>query len=119
MRRDTVLYSDFFHFYTPGLLHMCSSLTHPLVICLVKSGLRLWCPWQERMLLGKPEDKLEKMVLHGMGAGNPALLHKIFWAWEKIHIEGTELGKKNYIAKEPYRQWVLERVKFVKLPFSI
>lgn len=55
-------------------------------------------------MLGKPEDKeLEEMVLHGMGAGNPSLLHKILWAWEKIHTKGIEFGKKNYIAKEPYR----------------
>lgn len=71
-------------------------------------------------MLGKPEDReLEEIVLHGMGAGTPFVHHKIFWAWEKIHTKGTELGKKNYIAKEPYRQWVIERVKFVKLSFSI
>lgn len=59
------------------------------------------------------------MIFHDTGVGNPTLLHKIIQAWKKVHTKGTELGKKNCVAKEPYRQWVIERVQEVNFPFTI
>lgn len=68
---------------------------------------------------GKLEDKaLEEIVLHDMGVRNIALLQNIIRARGKVYSTGTELGK-NCITKEPYPQWVLERVQIVKFPFSI
>lgn len=56
-------------------------------------------------MLGNPGDKaLEETVLYDIGVGNLALLHKIICAWGKVHTNSTKLGKKNCIAKEPYRQ---------------
>lgn len=61
--------------------------------------LALWYPMLRRFM----DKDLEDLVLHDMGTGNLALLHKIISAWEKIHTKGTDLGRKNYVAKEPYR----------------
>ncbi|XP_050893324.1 uncharacterized protein LOC127098852 [Lathyrus oleraceus] len=69
---------------------------------------------------GKPDDKeLEEMVLNDMGTNDPVLLHKIIRSWEKVHTKGTKLAKKNGAARVPYQQWVSERIKVVKLPFSV
>ncbi|XP_050919755.1 uncharacterized protein LOC127137325 [Lathyrus oleraceus] len=69
---------------------------------------------------GKPDDKeLEEMVLNDMGTNDPFLLRKITRSWEKVHTIGIELVKKNGAARVPYQQWVSERIKVVKLPFSI
>ncbi|KAI5436967.1 hypothetical protein KIW84_023190 [Lathyrus oleraceus] len=43
----------------------------------------------------------------------------IIRSWEKVHTKGTELVKKNDAARVPYQQWISERIKVVKLPFSI
>ena len=69
---------------------------------------------------GKPDDKeLEEMVLNDMETNDPVLIHKIIWSWNKVHTKGIELTKKNGAARVPYQQWISERIKVVKLPFSI
>lgn len=71
-------------------------------------------------MLGKPDDReLEEMSLHDMGAGNPALLYKIIQSWEKVYTKGTQPRKRNCVTRKPYQQLILERVKAIKLPFSI
>ncbi|KAI5420304.1 hypothetical protein KIW84_044184 [Lathyrus oleraceus] len=42
---------------------------------------------------------------------------KIKQAWTQIHRK--ELGKHECRAKEPYRQWVVQRVKDIKLPYNV
>lgn len=59
------------------------------------------------------------MVLNDMGTNDPTLLHKIVRYWEKVHTKGTELAKKSGATRVPYQQRVSERVKIVKLHFSI
>ncbi|KAI5389883.1 hypothetical protein KIW84_075261 [Lathyrus oleraceus] len=36
-----------------------------------------------------------------------------------IHRKGRELGKRHCRAKEPYRQWMVQRAKEVKMPYSV
>lgn len=67
----------------------------------------------------KSEDKLlENFVLYE-GAEDPSMLKKVKQARGRLNKKRKELSKKNYINKEPYTQWVKERVKKVKLPFDI
>ncbi|XP_050915382.1 uncharacterized protein LOC127130411 [Lathyrus oleraceus] len=62
---------------------------------------------------------LKDVFLPGLGEENPNLLQKIKQAWTQIHRKGKELGKRDCRAKESYRQWVVQRVKEVKLPYNI
>ncbi|CAK8561578.1 unnamed protein product [Lathyrus sativus] len=74
----------------------------------------------EYPMLGKPEDKeLEEMILHERGAKDPSLLCQIVRSWQKVHTKGSDLRRRDGVTRMPFRQWVLERVKIVKLPFSI
>lgn len=50
---------------------------------------------------------------------NSDLLLKIKKALTQIYRKGKEHGKRDCREKEPYRQWVMERVKEVKLPFNV
>ena len=52
-----------------------------------------------------------------MGRNNRELLNKIIRAWSRVSKRKAE--KKNVVAKEPYSQWVLDRVQIIKLPFDI
>ena len=54
-----------------------------------------------------------------MGKNNPELLAKIIQAWSRVQKKGVEFRIKNAVAREPYTQWVLERVRIIKLPFDI
>lgn len=55
-------------------------------------------------MLEKPEEKdLESLILHDMGSNDSVALQKIIRAWDKVHTKGSELGKKNCVAKEPSR----------------
>lgn len=65
------------------------------------------------------DEALEGFVLHDQGTKNPYMLQRIIRSWEKVHKKGIKLGKKNDVAKEPYTQWVKERVQQIKLPFTI
>ncbi|KAI5430338.1 hypothetical protein KIW84_034790 [Lathyrus oleraceus] len=40
-------------------------------------------------------------------------------AWTQIHRQGKELGKRDCQAKDPYCQWVVQRAKEVKMPYSV
>lgn len=69
---------------------------------------------------GKFDDwELEEMILKDMGISDPSLFHKIIGSWEKVHTQGTKLGKRNGMYGVPYQHWVIERVKIAKLHFSI
>ncbi|XP_050889669.1 uncharacterized protein LOC127094956 [Lathyrus oleraceus] len=70
---------------------------------------------------GPPEEKfLEAFLLHDLGVENPTLFARIKKAWEKVNRKGkADLGKKNCITKEPYFQWIKERVRSIKMPFKI
>ncbi|KAI5387388.1 hypothetical protein KIW84_073497 [Lathyrus oleraceus] len=37
----------------------------------------------------------------------------------QVHAKGTKLAKKNGATRVPYQQWVSERIKIAKIPFSI
>ena len=67
----------------------------------------------------EPNDAvLEELLLEDFGKENPQLLRQIRSAWTRIHRKGRELGKRDCVAKEPYKQWVMGRVKEVKLPYA-
>lgn len=70
-------------------------------------------------LLYKPDlEHVEEFVLYE-GVENPELLKKIFKAWREVRLQGRhELGKRNYITKKAYTQWVKDRVEETILPFS-
>lgn len=63
-------------------------------------------------------ESLKDFILSGLGIENPTLLQKLKQAWTQIHHKGKELGKHDCRAKDPYRQWVVQRAKEVKLPLS-
>lgn len=68
----------------------------------------------------KQEDKfLEEFILHDMRAEDPMMLKKIRRAWSRVKQKGKELGKWSCIAKDPYCQWLRERVQKIKLPYII
>ncbi|KAI5386470.1 hypothetical protein KIW84_072847 [Lathyrus oleraceus] len=50
---------------------------------------------------------------------NPTLLQRVKRAWTQIHRKGKELGKRDYRAKESCHQWVVQRAKEVKMPYSV
>ncbi|KAI5419035.1 hypothetical protein KIW84_043299 [Lathyrus oleraceus] len=70
---------------------------------------------------GPPEaNSLEAFLLLDFGVENPSLFQRIKEAWKNINRKGkAELGKANGITKEPYFQWVKERVQIIKMPFVI
>lgn len=61
---------------------------------------------------------LKDFFLPDLGTENPNLLQKIKQAWTQIHRKGKELGKRDCRAKETYHQWVVQRVKEIKLPYN-
>lgn len=64
-----------------------------------------------------PNDKfLEPFILHDISPSN-LFVKKFRKIWVKIIRKGQELRKKNVISREPYTQWVMERVQVIKLPF--
>ncbi|WJX39809.1 hypothetical protein P8452_27323 [Trifolium repens] len=68
----------------------------------------------------KPDDEaLEEFVLRDMGINDPTMLQKIIRSWAVVHKKGNELRKRRSEIKEPYPQWVKERVKNIKLPFIL
>lgn len=63
-----------------------------------------------------PDDKfIEPFILHDITPSNLAIT-KVKKILVNIIRKGQELGKNNVIAREPYTQWVRERVKVIKLP---
>lgn len=63
-------------------------------------------------ILGKPGDnELEEMILHDMGINDSALLHKIIRSWEKVHTKGTELRRRNGVARIPLSSGFLQGFK--------
>jgi hypothetical protein len=71
-------------------------------------------------MLEKPDDEaLKEFVLHDTGINDPNMLQRIIRSWEVVHKKGNELRKRGSEIKEPYPQWVKERVKNIKLPFLI
>ncbi|KAI5403467.1 hypothetical protein KIW84_050875 [Lathyrus oleraceus] len=70
---------------------------------------------------GPPEaNSLEAFLLLDFGAENPSLFQRIKEAWKNVNRKGkAELGRANGITKEPYFQWVKERVQIIKMPFVI
>ncbi|XP_050900088.1 uncharacterized protein LOC127106830 [Lathyrus oleraceus] len=70
---------------------------------------------------GPPEaNSLEDFLLLDFGAENPSLFQRIKEAWKNVNRKGkAELGRANGITKEPYFQWVKERVQMIKMPFVI
>ncbi|KAI5437894.1 hypothetical protein KIW84_023859 [Lathyrus oleraceus] len=70
---------------------------------------------------GPPEaNSLEAFLLLDFGAENPSLFQRIKEAWKNVNRKGkAKLGRANGITKEPYFQWVKERVHIIKMPFVI
>ncbi|KAI5388637.1 hypothetical protein KIW84_074350 [Lathyrus oleraceus] len=70
---------------------------------------------------GPPEaNSLEAFLLLDFGAENPCLFQRIKEAWKNVNRKGkAELGRANGITKEPYFQWVKERVQIIKMSFVI
>ncbi|XP_050890084.1 uncharacterized protein LOC127095441 [Lathyrus oleraceus] len=65
-------------------------------------------------------NSLEDFLLLDFGVENPSLFQRIKEAWKNINRKGkAELGKANRITKEPYFQWVKERVQIIKMSFVI
>lgn len=68
------------------------------------------------------KDKPRNILLEGFfiqeGVDNKVLKEKIIHAWHKIHRKGKgELGNKDFVALEPYTQWVQARVSNIKMPY--
>ena len=58
----------------------------------------------------KPSDEqLQQLIIHDMGRNDRELLNKIIQAWSRVKKRKAE--KKNVVEKEPYTQWVLDRVQ--------
>ncbi|XP_050889226.1 uncharacterized protein LOC127094432 [Lathyrus oleraceus] len=70
---------------------------------------------------GPSEEKsLEAFLLLDFGIENPSLFQRIKEAWKNVNQKGkADLGRENGITKEPYFQWVKERVEMIKMPFVI
>lgn len=68
--------------------------------------------------LCKPDpEHVEEFILHE-GVDNLELLTKIVRDWREVHLQGrSELGKRNFISKEAYTQWVKKRVEDIPFPF--
>ncbi|KAI5431299.1 hypothetical protein KIW84_035465 [Lathyrus oleraceus] len=67
-----------------------------------------WANWKKmENLFGFWRDYLEEEAERSFDPG------------KKVHTKGTELVKKNDAARVLYQQWISERIKVVKLPFSI
>ncbi|XP_050915600.1 uncharacterized protein LOC127130674 [Lathyrus oleraceus] len=62
---------------------------------------------------GPPEaNSLEAFLLLDFGVENPSLFQRIKEAWKNVNRKGkAELGRANVITKEPYFQWVKERLE--------
>ncbi|WJX71853.1 hypothetical protein P8452_55799 [Trifolium repens] len=66
----------------------------------------------------KPNDEvLKEFVLHDTNTNDPSTLQKIIQSWAQVHRKGNELRKRGITIKEPYSQWIKERVKKIGLPF--
>lgn len=77
------------------------------VLCMRKFGHFMDSP---------PNDKfIEPFILHDITPSNLTIT-KVKKTLVKIIRKGQELGKNNVIAREPYTQWIRERVKVIKLP---
>ncbi|KAI5387679.1 hypothetical protein KIW84_073679 [Lathyrus oleraceus] len=70
---------------------------------------------------GPPEaNSLEAFLLLDFGVENPSLFQRIKEAWKNVNRKGkAELGRANGITKEPYFQWVKERVQMINMSFVI
>ncbi|XP_050889332.1 uncharacterized protein LOC127094554 [Lathyrus oleraceus] len=63
---------------------------------------------------------LEAFLLLDLGVENPSLFQRIKEAWKNVNRKGKDdLGIANGITKEPYFQWVKERVEMIKMSFVI
>jgi len=68
---------------------------------------------------GPPDAKdLQPFVLSDIQASNPDV-RAVRKAWLKVVRMGKEFGKRNILAKEPYTQWVKERVEKIQLPYIL
>lgn len=66
----------------------------------------------------KPDDNAIEGFFMGEGVKDFDLVKRIRKAWNKVYRKGRhELGKKNVIAREPYTNWVRERVSKNLLPY--
>ncbi|KAI5408159.1 hypothetical protein KIW84_054121 [Lathyrus oleraceus] len=71
-------------------------------------------------LRNRPENKeLKEIIFHGMGMKNPSLLHKIIKDWNKVHVRGVDLRRRDATSKEYFSIFIQERVKEVKHSFII
>ncbi|XP_050895933.1 uncharacterized protein LOC127102629 [Lathyrus oleraceus] len=69
---------------------------------------------------GPPEAKSLEAFLLDFGVENPSLFQRIKESWKNVNRKRkADLGRANGITKEPYFQWVKERVEMVKMPFVI
>lgn len=57
-------------------------------------------------------------MLSDIQASNPDV-RVVRKAWLKVVRMGKEFGKRNILAKEPYTQWVKERVEKIQLPYIL
>ncbi|XP_050877928.1 uncharacterized protein LOC127081751 [Lathyrus oleraceus] len=68
---------------------------------------------------GPPDAKdLQPFVLSDIQASNPDV-RAVRKAWLKVVRMGKEFGKRNILAKEPYTQWMKERVEKIQLPYIL
>ncbi|KAI5436646.1 hypothetical protein KIW84_022960 [Lathyrus oleraceus] len=97
-----------------------TKLGEPLVPESVAEALHLPIEELGYSMENEPRDELLKdFILPGLGTENPTLLQRVKRAWTQIHRQGKKLGKRDCRAKNPYRQWVMQRAKKVKLPYSV
>lgn len=88
--------------------HGC--INYDPVLCLRQYGHALNDP---------PRDEdLVPFVINNVDPINPAV-RKVRQAWTKNVRSDLELGKKNFITKEPYVQWAKERARIVKIPLYL
>lgn len=73
------------------------------------------------LIKGPPEERsLEAFLLYDLGVGNHVLFKRIKEAWKSANIKGkADLGRMNGITKEPYFQWVREKVELIKMSLNI
>ncbi|XP_050878157.1 uncharacterized protein LOC127081975 [Lathyrus oleraceus] len=67
---------------------------------------------------GEFPNDLQPFVLSDIQASNPDV-RAVRKAWLKVVRKGKEFGKRNILAKEPYTQWVKERVEKIQLPYIL
>ncbi|XP_050889279.1 uncharacterized protein LOC127094495 [Lathyrus oleraceus] len=116
------------HWYDPSydvgvIINSCGELRN-VPLLGVHGGIN-YNPILARPQLGYPMvDKPDNLLLSGFFYLNEeessGLKDRIIHAWRNIHRKGKDqLGRKNYVAFEPYTQWVCAKASEFKMPYTL